>query len=333
MMGVKLRRVAVAAVVVCILPGVLNVAGAGTSGAAQFDGGRTAVAQQVAEPIRVLQWNTRGIIRNGGTNPDPDIDPNRLTLMVILAGMIRIHRPAIVTLNEVCEGQVELLKGLLRLPDFNHPMESRFFTDSNDERCLEVHGQLSGAGRAILTIGAPIHLPSPSPNAGCVIWQHEWAEELSTSIDVCVVHISPEVAPEVGQSMSAWAERPASPPVIVAGDFNATPISPEMDWTYSSAFPIQPGQPPGRGRFWEADMCVPVPPTDPECSLPVRGGAVTAGHRKIDYVFADDLHFGQWASATVVDTAGLCNNGLDCSDHKMVVGEFHLLGSARTAGG
>lgn len=214
-------------------------------------------------------------------------------------------------------------------------MTAAFFRESDQQECLDLPGGTgsTAAGKAILTAGAipPVKVPPPgtAARAGCVQWDHESSPEVFTRIYACVVHVNPEDVPNIGTGMSEWVE---NNPVIIAGDFNAEPRTEVMDWMYSStvlAPPMTtPPLPQSHGRFWEAAMC-PIPGDPHGCDLPIRSGDPTTGElgsgRKIDYIFADEVHFDQVMSSWV-DDPGLSCNGKKCSDHLILIGDLHLAG-------
>ena len=85
--------------------------------------------------------------------------------------------------------------------------------------------------------------------------------------------------------------------VVVGGDFNTTPMNAALDWMYAQG---------GMGQFTEANMIE-------EPGVGTRdGNLVTAGNRKIDYVFFS-------RNRTVETGAGGLQLFTTPSDHKMMV--------------
>jgi hypothetical protein len=120
--------------------------------------------------IRVLQYNTAGVIRN---QTDKDVDPDKWRFVHVLADRIAAERPDVVTLNEVCENQVRRLEKVLAAGSRSYPMTATFFPDKPDKRC-PLGPQRTGRG--ILTAGpSPSVRVVPPPDgapAGCVQWDH-----------------------------------------------------------------------------------------------------------------------------------------------------------------
>ena len=320
----------------------------------------TVVSAQPADPsaVKVLQYNTRGIIRNTTDeqpkgDPLSTVDPDKLRFLDVLADRLVAERPQVVTLNEVCGTQLAYLGKKLA---GSYPMTVTFFPDKdkNDKdkdtneyathpNCpdrpdnVSVPGP-SQIGMGILTLGPAVRIPAPQDvPARCVLWDRQGGPQ----VHVCVVHLpapddprevnkKPKTVERVGQALSGCAD---SGPVILAGDFNAEPGHAVMDSVYSNQVPTIPttDEPPrlSKGRFYEADMCA----DQPECQSPKRWGEDTnaTGSKKIDYVFADDAHFDQRMTAKVEPTAKQCGGGdinpyakNDCSDHRMLWANLRL---------
>jgi hypothetical protein len=264
-----------------------------------------AAAQEAEEPnLKVLQYNTTGVVRNQGRPPSPNVDPDDFRFLDVLAGRLAEERPHLVTINEICRSQIVYLEDRLR---GRYPMTATYFHDSNDDlsRCPT---EDQSAGTAILTVGPAEAITAPGGlDVGCVQWHHQAVFPVRS----CVVHFGfQEVPGNVGAAFSPWVD---VSPVIIAGDFNTEPPDPALDQMYSAD--VVGGT---QGRFYEADMC------GIQCGQPpFRGGDPTREDRKIDYIFMDDQHFGIQPNGFTEDTAGQCG-GLDCSDHRMLWGELAL---------
>jgi hypothetical protein len=293
-------------------------------------------ANAIDANLRVLQYNTAGVIRNGKVK---ELDPDKWRFLDVLADRIVDERPQLVTLNELCENQLQRLDELLAdrfamsavfFPAPLPPGKSSNATKEIDGcDALGVPGlkapdcrcpdgpHLTGTGMLTAGPSPPVEVPPPgAASANCVLWDHEG----QTRVHACVVHVSQEQVPAIGAGMSQWVE---DGPVIVAGDFNTRPDSDEIEALYSAKLPVSPMLPEQRahGRFWEAAQCG----DDPACERPKRGGEATAGLvNKFDYIFADDEHFDRAISARVEDTEGQCG-GRPCSDHSMLWGDLRLV--------
>jgi hypothetical protein len=230
-----------------------------------------------AETIKVLQYNTRGIIRNTTFeqpkgDPLSTVDPDKLRFLDVLADRIVAERPQVVTLNEVCGSQLVYLGKKLA---GSYPMTVTFFPDKDPKtnkdkthsNCPDRPDNVSApgprlVGKGILTLGPAVQIPAPKDDmpAGCVLWDRQGGPQ----VHVCVVHLpgpddprevnkNPKTVEIVGRALSGCAD---SGPVILAGDFNADPGHAVMDSVYSNQVPTT-DEPPrlSTGRFYEADMC------------------------------------------------------------------------------
>lgn len=285
--------------------------------------------------IKVLQYNVQGAVRDvsstTGLNGASDDDDFRF--VGVLANRIIAERPQIVTLEEVCTSQLSRLTSALRA---SYPMtvaakELHTHVDCPLSENAPPESRADGIGQAILTVGAAQPLPVP-PGVRLVCAQWEQIQ----SIRVCAAHVNPLPAPDVPALAAVVNRMTDDSPVIVTGDFNATPSQDTMSPLYAPT--VAGGTTPSTGRFWELNMCD-QPPAAPSC--PVNGtGATRAGPatwcgvcidgtptgiytRKLDYIFADVRHFAPRMDARVEDTERACG-ATRCSDHAMVWGELTL---------
>lgn len=115
--------------------GALSLIGALTA-AASASSVSAAPADQAT--IKVLQYNTRGVIRNTKTvdgKPVPDklttVDADKLRFLDVLADRLAAERPQVVTLNEVCGNQLAYLRQKLAS---SYPMTVTFFPDKEKDK-------------------------------------------------------------------------------------------------------------------------------------------------------------------------------------------------------
>ena len=239
-------RTTLAATVALLMVGATLTTGAGAAAA--------------AGPVRVMHFNICGAICNHGvvarTGGDNDIVDDARRRIVAL-------RPAIVTLNEVCIGQFNRLRALLKAAGWE--MNGTFRAQRSDDRCQGG----SGFGDAVFTAaGISGQKVLPLPNSGgesrailCV-----WTKAGGGSVLACVLHTvtdNPLRSRQVAAAARAANGAGARGAVILGGDFNTTPSG--------MGALLEPGK---GGRFVDVD--------------PQR--ADTRGN-KIDYVLFSRAHF------------------------------------------
>lgn len=207
-----------------------------------------------------------------------------------LTDTVLTRRVDVLTLNEVCEGQLTLL--LSQLADRGHPMHAQFVSTlpAPNGRCTK-----SAYGNAVLTTAAPLQtrrLTFVAQQAGarerraalCVLVQ------LRQRVDVCTAHLSP------GKLQTAVRDRQVaetrsfassfSGAVLVMGDLNDYPAADTLDRLYA---PQYGGQ--AYGSYVEGGSL--------KHGSPCRCGQPTRGTSKLDYVFAKMSHFGAGTSETI----------------------------------
>lgn len=237
-----------------------------------------------ATTVRVIQYNICGVLchhgvidRPGGNNDIVEDVRNR----------ILSRRPALVFLNEICVGQYDRLKSLLRTSGWK--MSGPFRAQRNDHRCKGG----AGFGDAVLTAGAVGRTEVlPLPNLGgerrAVLCVHTSA---GGPVLACTLHFV------TGRSKHGYREkqlqraaasralnaRAARGAVVVGGDFNLRP--PEMGSLLNAGT---------GGRFFDVD---------PERAS-THGG-------KIDYVLFSRRHFANPSGGPQGSK----------SDHKVLVGQ------------
>jgi hypothetical protein len=278
-------------------------------------------------PMKIITYNVKGAIRARENERVFWMDPESAALTLTVADRIVAERPQIVMFQEICESQVEMI--IDRLEQEGYPMFAPVVgsptrpdvrglcPDHPDALPPPTYGDRFG--QAILTAGPSEPIPAPGIPAFC-------AEATGPPpVRACTFHTEP--APNgpdfslVASRLALWA---AQGPLILAGDFNATPD--QMLDFYSER--VQGGF----GRFYEVDMCT---VRDSGCTSPVTGGGVTFSlpfmYKKIDYILVDDTHFEPIMTGRVERPAcdgeywALGWRPKECSDHAMLIGEVRLL--------
>lgn len=272
--------------------------------------------------IRILQFNMCGAatghacVSRGRSGDDSAVPAIVASILNTRDEAPRPGGPELVTLNEACRPQIDAI--VRRLDRAGYPMQARFATARPDEPLCEDH---SDFGNAILTRapitngrGDPIVFPLPRPDGAEVRTLLCVQTVLGrASIEACSVHLTnvagkqADQAGEVARVVDGFDDD--GMPVVLAGDFNATPADPALNPLY--------GLGGGTGRFREVDD------TDSryfslDCRAlarrECRSGEPSFGPVKIDYIFLSkrftDVEGG------VVATAG--------SDHEMLRGSAVL---------
>ncbi|MGI5149551.1 endonuclease/exonuclease/phosphatase family protein [Plantactinospora sp. CA-294935] len=333
------------------LLGVLPATAPGVAGPPPATAPQSGVTAAAPTPLTVLHFNMRGIIRNEGAG-GANIDPSRANVVDHVVAAINQHRPDVVSLNEACWTQVQMIREAVQ---GTNPLVGRFaYGDArdyqafdaapqykvpglDDQRCVQATGRtwpdtLAGGGMAILVRGPAAydsevyHEPAGGPGthlgrAACV------TARTPAVFRACVTHIAAADGGGVGQLAQVRAalrlDNPALPTVFV-GDLNADPLEDHLVPVYSPQVAGGvTGYPPGDGYYYEADMCPgSTEPTHP-CTAPIRDGEPTFQNGKIDYIFFNSANFDIRMSAATYSPAGQCA-GRDCSDHRMLVGRATL---------
>jgi hypothetical protein len=280
--------------------------------------------------IKVLQYNVQGGIREQASNPEDgegSADDDDFRFVDVLARRVAAEKPQVVTLQEICATQLDLL--LTRLQD-TYPMTRAATALSPKKVCP---GQEDGSdpgdafGVAILTLGESTVVPENATKLLCADWG-----ESSSAVRVCTAHASPlpkRDIPEIVATVNPWTEQL---PVIVTGDLNAEPHQDSMSLLYAPDVPG--GKSPAIGRFYEADMCEDQATcgqltgrdrsgTSTFCQVCLDGAGNGIYVKKFDYILADARHFAPEMTARVEQTEAQCG-GTRCSDHAMLWGDLIL---------
>lgn len=195
---------------------------------------------------------------------------------------LKDHRPVAASLNEVCRNQFRTIKRRVARGDQRWALRGTWVqTKGSANDCPGDHYGIGVLTRNRITGRKVVKLP----NTG----QTERRKLLcaTTTIRgrrsrVCTTHIARDGAGprarqirKVAATANPWVRN--GTPVVLMGDFNATPYYGPLDRIYSMAYPW------GRGRFKEAD-------SRDAC----RGcGEATHGNGKIDYIFLSGRHFSK----------------------------------------
>jgi len=247
--------------------------------------GATFFASQVpanaAGPVRVMHFNicgaicNRGLITKAGAANDI-VDDARVRILAA--------RPAIVTLNEVCVGQFNRLRGLLQAGGW--AMQGGFRPQRQDNRGRGG----SGFGDAVFTAASiqaqqVLQLPDTNGENRAVLCVRTAAG--GGPVLACVLHLvtrNPLKARQLAAAARAANNAAGQGAVVLGGDFNTTPggMRALLD-------PVR------GGRFFDVD--------------PQR--AATRGN-KIDYVLFSRAHFTSPSGGP---------QGSRFSDHDVLLGQ------------
>jgi endonuclease/exonuclease/phosphatase family metal-dependent hydrolase len=267
---------------------------------------------QARDNVTVITYNVRGLLRV--TAPDPFVDPDPFRFTARVGTVVAERQADFVLLQEICGSQAQAIAEASRRK--GHPMSLVAWDDfRNSEPLYEEARKVCENdewppglpvryGRAILSTQAgdiPIEPPPGIPcpefrttpcRALCIV------EPVGRELRVCNLHV------DQGElSYSPFDTWVAAGPLIVGGDFNTAPLEPSMATFYGSMFEADPS------------------------NAPTNGGP--RADKKIDYIFADGVHFEAAASGDVLQMA-VCSHPPEgfgwCSDHRMVIGEFPLSG-------
>lgn len=263
----------------------------GMSGQLVIPGGVDRAQAQSAGPV-VAQFNMCGGTDCAGTN---------VQKTAWIASKVRERKVSVLTLNEVCRSQLNML--IERLSALGRPMRAEFGTVASRSAACE------GAdyGNAVLTSNTVISVRRLTFNAQqggqyrrgaiCVLVQ------MRNRVDVCTVHLSAGSAwagIRDGQMIETAALAAAySGPVLLMGDLNDYPASDSLDRLYASQYGGG-----AYGVFLEGGSL--------RAGQPCRCGVPTRGSSKLDYVFAKRSSFGV-GTALAIEAPW--------SDHHLVVAQ------------
>jgi hypothetical protein len=175
----------------------------------------------------------------------------RFRFVDVLAKRIIAEEPDVVSLQEVCTGQLSHLVDRIRAA---YPMEQAAKSLHPHVDCpvsendSDPENRADGVGTAILTVGGSEPAAMPS---GIKLLCAKWVA--GGRVLVCTAHVDPlpkRDIPDIARTIGPWADQV---PVIVTGDFNAQPQQDSMSPMYSPA--VAGGHSPSHGRFYEAGMC------------------------------------------------------------------------------
>lgn len=194
----------------------------------------------------------------------------------------RGHNASVVFLQEICYSQYRQIRSLLHGDGY-----STLYTSTTKSGTCNNHDDRYGTGFGIAllvkgkTSGREV-LPLPvTPGATKRSMLGATAMIGGRATFVAVVHNSPSAAEGLNNQLrvlAGYLNRKAARPVIVGGDFNATPQHPGMVAFYSR-------KAGGTGKFTELD--------ETRYGAATRSGRPTfRASRKIDYIFASAAHFG-----------------------------------------
>lgn len=258
------------------------------------------------EPIRVLHWNVAGALL--------DHNLGQVAVIDALIAKVRVDRPDVISLNEVCGSQNEYLTKQIKGLGY----VGNFAGNNRNALCgVSVHKNM---GVAVYVAGGA------APGSG-----NDYAVGQSTAcltsagrrpIRACSTHLtSPNNAyPEskVGDEVEALVRDVLQPsaqlPMVVAGDLNLLQSDSGLTPLYD--------------RHYELDAA------GPRCTGNDRGGRCTFPasnpKKKLDYVFVDKEHFLERADATITGP-GTCRilgptgqQERPCSDHQQYAATAYL---------
>lgn len=278
-------------------------------------GDHAAQAQQdegVEVPARIFHFNMCGAVTNnddctshGGSGEGTAVPALVSSILDTRDDAPRPGRPDIVTLNEVCETQFNALR--TSLAEAGYPMDGRFATAKANEGNCEND---SDFGNAVLTrepitndAGDQIAFPLPMPEDSGEVRTLLCVDTplRGKAIKACSVHISTDgdrraaQVPVVAGIVNGFVN--AGLPVILGGDFNATPEDEVLDALYNHHG--------GTGRFREVDetdfanagiLCRDA--FEDTCRSGEGTHPGVLGDSKIDYIFVSDDFASLDADAT-----------------------------------
>lgn len=291
-------------------------------------------AASPGEQFYAMQWNIAGATEHDG---DPN-EPNNWGSTVVtdrLADLAADWHPAVISVNEACDGQVDSLRASLE--DRGMHVYAVAFSgttgaegpgpvpDEPNLACLQAGGYFAGVALlSLVPAGDPENLWFDddtnevvfhrTTRAGACLTLH-----LSRDVRACSLHLAQSTDDAISQALhfvATYRDDIAAYPYMLLGDFNATPD--QLNLMYDASVPG------GFGQFYEADMDSP------------NRGQPTEGSRKFDYAFASNNSFDRDQLALAALDPGICRvenvyqlpwfvlYPHPCSDHKPIVASLTL---------
>lgn len=262
-------------------------------------------AQQGGPSVKVITYNTYGLLRDEGVKPQWHVDSDPRQFTQVVGDEVAGQRADFVLLQEVCGSQAELIAQRSSL--LGHPMSVITVTEfgKKESRYRDAVRVCEGSswpldspvpyGKAILANpGASPIDPPPGYPAQCI------RAGSPQPVRVCNVH-SPAGDARLVTQFGNWTDEP----LILGGDFNTTPLSAPVASLY--------------GGMHEA-----AGPNNTLTALNPSAWTVftPVPYKRIDHIFADKLNFDGSSGADVLSPR--CDGYKHCSDHSMVVGELIL---------
>jgi endonuclease/exonuclease/phosphatase family metal-dependent hydrolase len=262
-----------------------------TSPTSDHDPLRGTAVVAAGSPVRMFQFNLQGVVDAGPSKGRTDVGA-----VPAVVESIRDFHPDLVTLNEMCERQFNALnEGFDRV---GWKMYGHFDWDNGDNQANCGNGR---AGRGLFSREPVVAHPDVTDYMACASTRLR-----GRTVEACVLHLPANQADEdegpwreAADALESYVD--AGIPVIVAGDFNAGPEHPAMDYFYAHNG--------GRGRFREVDendrsTCPAAQLGEEVC----RDGEIThpliIGGHKYDYIFvSDEFSSDVWGDATSSDVS------------------------------
>ncbi|QCB94804.1 PKD domain-containing protein [Cellulomonas shaoxiangyii] len=265
------------------------------------------------DPLRVLHWNIAGMT----INPfEPDKPDNQGAMEVVdrLLEFADARTPHLVSMNETCSAQADHAReGLAER--FGSAQLHFAPADGVDVLCTTGGLGAPRSGSAVIAVGAdavtdPVSyylnddgtITSEPRERQAACLTADFGSTLGRTVRACALHLDTDdqiAAVQAEGFADFMTEDGTDHPLVLMGDFNASP-----EFFPGVYVPVQGGD----GLFLEADH-------------PADRHTFYAGE-KLDYVFADQEHFGPGLSAEVIDRttcfAGLIDH--PCSDHDALFG-------------
>ncbi|MET7301914.1 endonuclease/exonuclease/phosphatase family protein [Embleya sp. NPDC005575] len=266
-----------------------------------------------APPLKVVTYNICGQSKCQSKLSPADWSAS-------LTQAITAYNPDVVDLQEVCQGQADLLTQAL--PGYQVRYLKAVALKPDQKGCLKWGGDGTSFGAALLvragqspTFYSQVLYPvdaakEPRPLICAKAINADWGDYLSCNVhlDGGVGGLRSQGVPQVLNRLQFWGR---GIPTILAGDFNADPGDPNLGALYQAQ--------DGIGAFVEADETARDHFT-PACRplAACRSGRVTTlpaeSGRKFDYIFAGAADFVPGLTETL-DVRG--RDGSSLSDHQM----------------